>query len=80
MTNGGEDPYHALDEIQTTFARAGEPKELDILPFDTMGLYIQPGFGQAMSLATEWFDRYLRQTPLTARSPLAHDTELPPRT
>lgn len=76
VTNGGWDPYHALDEVEIAFAKAGEPKRLEILPFDAMGLYAEPGLGQAMSLATGWFDCHLRQTPLANRSQLAQDTEL----
>ncbi|MEV8376110.1 alpha/beta fold hydrolase [Kribbella sp. NPDC056861] len=76
VTNGGPDPYHELSEVQTSFAKAGQPKHLEILPFDAMGLYSEPGLGAAMKQAVDWFDRYLRRTPLPALSPKAQDISL----
>ena len=43
------------------FRKAGEPKRLEILPYDVVGLYVEPGLGEAMGHAVEWFDRYLRK-------------------
>jgi len=41
---------------------ASRPKHLEVLPYDVLGLYTGPGLDEAMALATDWFDRYLRQT------------------
>jgi pimeloyl-ACP methyl ester carboxylesterase len=71
VTTGGYDPYHTLDDVQIAYRRAGEPKRLEILPYDVVGLYLEPGLGEAMKLAISWFDRYLRKTPLPTRSPVA---------
>lgn len=71
VTTGGYDPYHILDDVQIAYHRAGEPKRLEILPYDVVGLYLEPGLGEAMKLAISWFDQYLRRAPLPARSPLA---------
>ncbi|CAG4884799.1 conserved protein of unknown function [Georgfuchsia toluolica] len=59
VTNGGYDIHHALDSIQEAYRRAGEPKDLSILNYDVVGLYIEPGRGEAMRLAIDWFDKYL---------------------
>ncbi|MEO6087504.1 MAG: alpha/beta fold hydrolase [Umezawaea sp.] len=68
VANGGSDPYHELDETQAAYARAGEPKRLDILPFDAMGFYSEPGTGEATSRAIGWFDEHLRRATLPTRS------------
>ncbi|GAA4544434.1 alpha/beta hydrolase [Amycolatopsis samaneae] len=70
IANGGHDPYHLLDEAQSAFARAGEPKRLEVLPYDVLGLYTGPGLDEAMALAVEWFDRYLRRTRLVTATPV----------
>ncbi|MFI9408555.1 alpha/beta hydrolase [Nocardia gamkensis] len=69
IANGGWDPYHMLDEAQSAYAKAGEPKRLDILPYDVLGLYTGPGLEEAMARAVEWFDRHLRRTRLTVPTP-----------
>ncbi|AIJ26847.1 hypothetical protein [Amycolatopsis methanolica] len=56
IANGGWDPYHMLEEAQS----ACEPKRLEVLPYDVLGLYTGPGLDEAMALAVDWFDRYLR--------------------
>jgi dienelactone hydrolase len=76
VTNGGPDPWHELVEIQTSYARAGEPKRLEILPYDSMGLYSDPGRSAALQQAVDWFDTHLRRTPLPAISPKAQDASL----
>ncbi|MDN3238096.1 alpha/beta hydrolase [Glycomyces tritici] len=69
IANGGWDPYHALDEAQSAFAKAGEPKRLEVLPYDVLGLYTGPGLDEAMALATDWFDQHLRQTRQATATP-----------
>ncbi|WP_026923855.1 alpha/beta hydrolase [Glycomyces arizonensis] len=69
IANGGWDPYHALEEAQSAFAKAGEPKRLEVLPYDVLGLYTGPGLDEAMSMATDWFDRYLRQARRATATP-----------
>ncbi|MEU5762357.1 alpha/beta fold hydrolase [Nocardia sp. NPDC047648] len=69
VANGGWDPYHMLEEAQSAFARAGEPKRLEVLPYDVLGLYTGPGLDEAMALAVDWFDRYLRKTRLATVTP-----------
>ncbi|MEU6713973.1 alpha/beta fold hydrolase [Nonomuraea sp. NPDC046802] len=69
IANGGWDPYHMLDEAQSAFDKAGEPKRLEILPYDVLGLYTGPGLEEAMALAVDWFDRYLRRTRLATDTP-----------
>ncbi|WP_043840935.1 alpha/beta hydrolase [Amycolatopsis taiwanensis] len=69
IANGGWDPYHMLEEAQSAFAKAGEPKRLEVLPYDVLGLYTGPGLEEAMALAVGWFDRYLRRTRLATATP-----------
>lgn len=73
IANGGWDPYHVLEEAQSAFAKAGEPKRLEVLPYDVLGLYTGPGLDEAMALAVDWFDQHLR------RAPQAGVTPVPPR-
>lgn len=69
IANGGWDPYHVLEEAQSAFAKAGEPKRLEVLPYDVLGLYTGPGLDEAMALAVDWFDRHLRKTRPAAVTP-----------
>ncbi|MEU4343066.1 alpha/beta fold hydrolase [Nocardia sp. NPDC023852] len=69
IANGGWDPYHMLEEAQSAFAKAGEPKRLEVLPYDVLGLYTGPGLDEAMALAVDWFDRYLRKIRPAAVTP-----------
>lgn len=75
VANGGYDPYHTLDEVQIAYRKAGEPTRLEVLPYDMIGLYVEPGLGEAMRLAIDWFDHYLRNTPLATRSQAAPSTQ-----
>jgi len=59
VTNGGYDIHHSLERIQEAYRRAGEPKRLEILPYDSVGLYIEPGMGDAMQRAIAWFHQHL---------------------
>lgn len=71
VANGGYDPYHTLDEVQIAYRKAGEPKRLEVLPYDMMGLYMGQGQAEAMHLAIDWFDKYLRRGHLATRSAAA---------
>ena len=55
--------------VLTAHARALEPKQLELLPFDEFGLSIEPGLGQAMDLAVDFFDQHLHRAPLVVPSP-----------
>ncbi|WP_409185859.1 alpha/beta hydrolase [Amycolatopsis sp. VS8301801F10] len=70
IANGGWDPYHLLDEAQSAFAKAGEPKRLEVLPYDVLGLYTGPGLEEAMALAVDWFDQHLRKAPQPGVTPV----------
>lgn len=59
VTNLDRDLHHPLAHAQEAFARAGEPKKLVPMPYGTVGLYEEPGLGEAMAHAVEWFDRWL---------------------
>jgi len=59
VTNGSYDLHHPLEQVRVAYDRAGEPKKLVVLPYDTVGLYSEPGLGVAMRHAVAWFDRHL---------------------
>jgi alpha-beta hydrolase superfamily lysophospholipase len=59
VTNGGYDIHHSLERIQEAYRRAGEPKRIEILPYDSVGLYVEPGMGDAMNRAIAWFHQHL---------------------
>jgi dienelactone hydrolase len=59
VTNGSYDLHHPLEQVRVAYDRAGEPKKLVVLPYDTVGLYQEPGLGVAMRHAVAWFDRHL---------------------
>jgi fermentation-respiration switch protein FrsA (DUF1100 family) len=69
MVTGVDDQVHAIDEVLRAYDRAWEPKRLELLQVDEFGLSIEPGLGQSMNLAAEFFDQHLRQTPRFVPSP-----------
>jgi uncharacterized protein len=69
VVTGVDDAVHAIDEVLRAYDRAWEPKRLELLPVDEFGLSIEPGLGQSMSLAVEFFDQHLRKAPLFRPSP-----------
>jgi hypothetical protein len=57
---GPYDWLHAPEPIQEAFAKAGEAKELTFLPYDSYGLYQEPGRGEAMRAAIAFYDTHLK--------------------
>jgi uncharacterized protein len=70
LVTGVDDELHAIDEVLDAYARAWEPKRLELRPVDEFGLSIEPGLGQSMGLAAEFFDQHLRRAPRFEPSPL----------
>lgn len=62
--NGGTgqlyDWAHTPEQINESFARAGHPKELRFLNRGMLDLYAEPGLGEGMAMAIEFYDRHLR--------------------
>ena len=49
-----------IDSVRAAFARAGEPKELLVLPCRHFDVYAtEPFFSRAVTAATEWFRKHL---------------------
>ncbi len=71
MVTGVEDAIHAIDEVLKAYHRAWEPKRLELLPYDEIGLSIEPGLGRSMNLAVGFFDEHLRTAPRFVPSPTA---------
>ena len=69
LVTGVDDPVHAVDEVLRAYDRAWEPKRLELLAVDEFGLSIEPGLGQSMRLAAEFFDQHLRKAPRFVPSP-----------
>ena len=51
----GFDAVHPLDQIQEAYRRAGEPKQLVLLPYREFGVYVEPGRTVALDHARAWF-------------------------
>jgi uncharacterized protein len=69
LVTGIDDQVHAIDEVLKAYDRAWEPKRLELLQVDEFGLSIEPGLGQSMRLAVEFFDQHLRRAPQFVPSP-----------
>jgi fermentation-respiration switch protein FrsA (DUF1100 family) len=59
VTNSGRDEVHLLEHVQDAFKRAGEPKEMALLDYDSFGLYDGDGLREAMGLAGDFFAEHL---------------------
>lgn len=55
----GYDMIHPVDMIEEAYRKAGEPKKLALMPFGQTDAYSEPGRGQAMKTAIDWFDQYI---------------------
>ncbi len=55
----GFDAVHPLDQIQEAYRRAGEPKQLVLLPYREFGVYVEPGQSVALEHARAWFAAHL---------------------
>jgi hypothetical protein len=55
--------------VLKAYDRAWQPKRLELLAVDEFGLSIEPGLGQSMGLAAEFFDQHLRRAPRFVPSP-----------
>ncbi len=71
MVSSRQDVVHDVEEVLDAYARAHEPKRLELLPYDERGLSIEPGLGESMALAIDWFDEHLRRARSWAVSPPA---------
>lgn len=59
VVTAGYDMIHPIEHILDAFKKANEPKKLVLLPYDQLGLYREPGRGEAMRQAIEWFNQYI---------------------
>jgi uncharacterized protein len=75
LVSGVDDQVHAIDEVLRAYDRAWEPKRLELLQVDELGLSIEPGLGQSMRLAVEFFDQHLRRAPRFVPSPTPEEAE-----
>lgn len=55
----GFDAVHPLDHIQDAYRRAGEPKQLVLLPYREFDVYIEPGRTVALDHARAWFEAHM---------------------
>lgn len=58
-----------MTKYSGAYDRAWPPKRLELLQVDEFGLSVEPGLGQSMNLAVEFFDQYLRAQPRFGPSP-----------
>ena len=59
ITTSGYDVVHPAWFIADAFERAREPKRLQYLPFDQLGLYSEPGLSASLKHATDFFLEHL---------------------
>jgi uncharacterized protein len=62
IANGGHNTFdivHPLDQIQDVFRKAGEPKRMIVLPYRERGLYSEPGMGEAMCHAINFYKEFM---------------------
>jgi fermentation-respiration switch protein FrsA (DUF1100 family) len=59
VTTSGYDMIHPLEHILDAYRKANEPKKLVLLPYDQLGFYTEPGLGEAMRSAIDWFEAHL---------------------
>ena len=53
------DIIHPVDQINATYKKADEPKDLVMLPYRQLDLYEQPQKSIGLQHALDWFERYL---------------------
>jgi hypothetical protein len=75
MITGKHDTVHPIDDVLVAFWKAREPKRLELLPYDEVGLSIEPGLGESMMFAVEWFDDHLRIARPFRPSPSAEEAQ-----
>jgi uncharacterized protein len=59
VVTAGYDMIHPIEHILDAYQKANEPKKIALLPYDQLGFYTEPGRGEAMRVAIEWFNQYL---------------------
>jgi uncharacterized protein len=59
VVTAGYDMIHPIEHILDAYRKANEPKKIALLPYDQLGFYTEPGRGEAMRVAIEWFNQYL---------------------
>jgi hypothetical protein len=73
MVSGVDDDVHAVDQVLGAYQRALEPKRLELLAVDELGLSIEPGLSTAMGLAARFFDQHLRHATPVVPSPTSDE-------
>jgi fermentation-respiration switch protein FrsA (DUF1100 family) len=67
MVVAAGDHLTPADLALEAYARALEPKRLELLPGGHFDAYLGPGFEQASGAARDWFVTHLKPTKVTAR-------------
>ena len=62
LTTAGYDVVHPASAVAEAFERAREPKWLEFLPFDQLGLYSEPGLSVSLRHASDFFAAHLGET------------------
>jgi fermentation-respiration switch protein FrsA (DUF1100 family) len=75
LVTGVDDEVHAIGEVLDAYGRALQPKRLELLQVDEFGLSIEPGLGQSMGVAVEFFDQHLRRAPRFVPSPTPEEAQ-----
>ncbi len=59
VVTAGYDMIHPIEHILDAYRKASEPKKLVLLARNQTDLYGEPGRGEAMRHAIEWFNQYV---------------------
>jgi fermentation-respiration switch protein FrsA (DUF1100 family) len=59
VVTAGYDMIHPIEHILDAYQKANEPKKLALMPYDQLGFYTEPGRGDALRVAIDWFNQYL---------------------
>jgi uncharacterized protein len=62
VTTAGRDVVHPAWAVGQAYERAREPKRLEFLPFDQLGLYSEPGLSVSLRHATDFFAEHLGES------------------
>jgi len=62
VTTAGRDVVHPAWAVTEAYERAQQPKRLEFLPFDQLGLYSEPGLSVSIRHATDFFIEQLGET------------------
>jgi hypothetical protein len=59
IMNSGYEVIHPMEQVLQAYAAASEPKRLVLLPYDQLGFYAEPGTGDGLRAALDFYNEHL---------------------